>query len=82
MFPAFMMFRERLDMHQSLLEAKQENERLLSTAADVKDQLEVYRAQCEEAEKRGGEAAKPGGHFRKEMDRLAVKLRTVEGDMR
>lgn len=72
--------KERLEMQKCLLEAKKNMDILMTREDNMKEQIELYAAQCESMSKGVKDKKTNMGTFKTQVDNLNQKLKTLEAD--
>ena len=72
--------KERLKLQKDLLEANKNIEILVSREENMKEQVELYAAQYDELVNGVDDKKKHFGQFKKQMDTLNKRLKTLEMD--
>ena len=72
--------KERLKLQKDLLEANKNIEILISREENMKEQVELYAAQYDELVNGVDDKKKHFGQFKKQMDTLNKRLKTLEMD--
>ncbi|CAB4064212.1 unnamed protein product [Lepeophtheirus salmonis] len=71
---------DRLGLQQVILELREENDLYRQRERLMKEQIEIYTAQSQEVEKSLGDSGSSIQHFRKQIEKLNLKLQQVECD--
>ena len=72
--------KERLKLQKDLLEANKNIEILISREENMKEQVELYASQYDELVNGVDDKKKHFGQFKKQMDTLNKRLKTLEMD--